>query len=31
MPSRWMMSVDRIDRLDSCTPRVVNETLVASL
>jgi hypothetical protein len=26
---QWLLSVDRIDRLDSCRPRVVNETFVA--
>lgn len=25
----WLLSVDRIERLDSCRPRVVNETYVA--
>ncbi|MFT3956393.1 MAG: hypothetical protein QM722_19025 [Piscinibacter sp.] len=26
----WLMSVDRIERLDSCKPRVVNQTFVAA-
>jgi hypothetical protein len=25
----WVMTIARIDRLDSCSPRVVNETVVA--
>lgn len=25
----WLMTIDRIDRLDSCSPRVVNETAYA--
>lgn len=27
---QWLMTVDRIERLDTCSPRVVNETVVAS-
>lgn len=27
---QWLMSVDRIERLDSCAPRVVNETWLAA-
>lgn len=30
LSGQWLMSVDRIERLDSCKPRVVNETFVAS-
>jgi hypothetical protein len=26
----WLMTIDRIDRLDSCSPRVVNETAFAT-
>jgi hypothetical protein len=27
---QWLLSVDRIERLDSCRPRVINETFVAA-
>lgn len=30
LSGQWLMSVDRIARLDSCRPEVINETSIAS-